>query len=99
MKGKHRMTDYTELIKNLKYLSDTVRYPFVKKLHAGILMKEAADAIERLQKERDAAVKDLQEADNCNYCKYRERAGMEEPCCWCDVDEGEDKWEWRGVDE
>ena len=42
------MNDYKELIDNLKYLSDTVRYPIVNELHAGSLMEDAADAIEQL---------------------------------------------------
>lgn len=89
------MTDYTELIKNLKYLSDTARYPFVKKLHAGILMKEAADAIEQLVKERDSSVEDLKLSalrgiSVCRLCKNIKLCDdVNFPC----------KWEWRGADE
>ena len=54
--------------------------------------------IEQLVKKRDAAIADLHESDNCDYCKYRELPDLEEPCFCCGVDEGENKWEWRGVD-
>lgn len=94
------MTDYKELVDNLKYLADTERYPIVRRypivneLHAGSLMEDAADAIEQLAKERDAAYNDI--SHNCKTCG-KEHGIMD---ALDRLQDGEcDEWEWRGVKE
>lgn len=59
---------------------------------AGVLCKMAADAIETLLAERDAAVKDLakiceENPDVCQYCKHMPCTGKHGRCIG---------WEWRG---
>lgn len=61
---------------------------------------DAADAIEQLIKERDAAVKDI--AHSCRTCRYNNINIKKEPClscnkCWTGKEKS--KWEWRGVQE
>ena len=59
-----------------------------------------ADEVEKLRKERDAAVATLQEAmrpgafDGCSACKHGMINPKEEPCASCEVGSN---WEWRGV--
>ena len=59
-----------------------------------------ADEIEKLRKERDAAVATLEEAmspgafDGCSICKYNSFDGTREPCSSCSCGSN---WEWRGV--
>lgn len=60
----------------------------------------AADKIEKLRKERDAAVTTLQEVmrgavlDGCPICKHAMSALMKDPCSRC---MNGSNWEWRGV--
>ena len=60
----------------------------------------AADEIEKLRRERDAAVATLQEAmrpgafDGCSACKHGMINPKEEPCASCEVGSN---WEWRGA--
>lgn len=60
----------------------------------------AADEIEKLRKERDAAVTTLQEVmrgaepRGCSICKHTMSDLMKEPCSCC-MDGS--NWEWRGV--
>lgn len=59
----------------------------------------AADEIEKLRKERDAAVADIQgvmrnAADTCYRCKHRFGDSSAECCIDC---EDGSNWEWRGV--
>lgn len=53
---------------------------------------DAADVIEQLTKERDAAVSDLKEAMPCRACKHL--ADLE----YCKNCYLENHWEWRGID-
>lgn len=59
-----------------------------------------ADEVEKLRKERDAAVATLEEAmspgafDGCSICKYNSFDGTREPCSSCSCGSN---WEWRGV--
>lgn len=58
-------------------------------------LNEIADALEQLVRERDAAVADLKELADCDYCKYGKGDDCEDTLHdYCTV--GED-WEWRGV--
>lgn len=60
-----------------------------------------SDAVTRLERERDAAVKDLKKMSSdrggarCAVCRYR-KAGSLGPCERCIIS---DSWEWRGVPE
>lgn len=87
------MNDYKELIKELRCFSYVLTNS-----------QKAADAIEQLVRERDAAVKDI--GWNCIKCKHYDEAspnyGYTEECENCGTypwfdDEAESKWEWRGV--
>ncbi len=58
-----------------------------------------ADEVEKLRKERDAAVADIQgvmrnAADTCYRCKHRFGDSAAECCINC---EDGSNWEWRGV--
>ena len=59
-----------------------------------------ADEVEKLRRERDAAVATLEEAmspgafDGCSICKYNSFDGTREPCSSCSCGSN---WEWRGV--
>ena len=69
------------------------------------IMLAAAEMLERLMRERDAAVADVKSlcatnyfsGDYCAYCKYREPDGQ----CFHDCTPHSSKWgwEWRGVRE
>lgn len=52
---------------------------------------DAADAIEKLQAERDAAVADLTAAGLCDFCGYWHRSKCKK--------RGKCKFEWRGLKE
>ena len=80
------MNDYKELLAELRKC----------KYCARDIAKYAADAIEQLVKERDAAVKDLKEwCDElcyCEVCKHNSKCSKE----FCKF---ANNWEWRGVQE
>lgn len=81
------MTDYTELIDDLRNGG----------LHGFSIVLKAADAIERLQKERDAAVKDLETCVDdgaCLVCKHYKDYPLKGKCRECFQD-GEHNFEWR----
>lgn len=60
-----------------------------------IMIRDLADAIEQLVRERNAALADLKELADCDYCKYGKGNDCEDTLHdYCTV--GED-WEWRGV--
>lgn len=94
------MNDYKELCASLREEAEAVQaieweIPVCTDNH----IREAADVIEhlsaeveRLIKERDAAVKDLHESETylCDYCKHQ---GDEKHC------ERGCRWEWRGLQE
>lgn len=62
-------------------------------------ISEVADAyekdIEKLERERDAAVADFKKKRDCNTCKYDVRKSFEEPCVDCGF--GHINREWRGL--
>ena len=57
----------------------------------------ALQAIEQLEAERDAAVKDLKTAKRCKVCKHDHIKEMDEPCFSCSCCFGVNNFEWRGV--
>lgn len=65
-------------------------------------MVEAADAIETLLSERDAAVEDLR--GDCKTCTYFDKLNLHEKCVHCKYARGLskpqaawfDRWQWRG---
>ncbi len=65
-------------------------------------IEKAADAIEQLVKERDAAVADLKNIRACKFCKNLSQHIDKEPCNSCLLYvRGRDtnNFEWRGVQE
>lgn len=68
-------------------------------------MFEAANELEQLEsrlaqveRERDAAVHDLEEASFCADCKHFDESVFNEPCSSCVEDTKTKKnWQWRGV--
>ena len=87
------MSDYTELITALRSTESRSKR---------VLLESAADAIEQLVKERDAAIHDLdmavcgQESYPCQYCANYGIApiNVDDVCKTCTDCEN---WEWRGV--
>lgn len=75
------MKDYSELVRSLKHCPADY-----------ILVSEAATAIERLQKERDAALVDV--CRSCRNCKYSVKPTGSNRCRKCAA---YDAWEWKGV--
>lgn len=95
------MNDYKELIENLRMAGKSVELadgsfdiylPTVEKCH------NAADAIEQLVKERDAAIANLKSIRACRFCKNEPILLTNEPCNSCAFD-NESKFEWCGVQE
>lgn len=93
------MNDYKGLVDSLRIC---VKYN--KTVDALCNAEFAANAIEQLVRERDAAVKDI--GWNCIKCKHYDEAspnyGYTEECENCGTypwfdDEAESKWEWRGI--
>lgn len=86
------MKDYKDLISELR----TKQSRDNRKL-----LDDAADAIERLQRERNAAVSDLETALDdgiCRSCKKFKDDPFQMECIEC-YPGGENNFEWRGVDE
>lgn len=85
------MEDYKELIERLRTHSEYADLPFSWQNEA---YAKAADAIEQLVKERDAAIADLSKVGECCMCKHYCETGDEDcayvSCC-------DDNFEWRGV--
>lgn len=86
-----------ELVKNLREEAEAVQaiewdIPICTANH----ILEAADAIERLQRERDAAVRDLRDECGCTFCRFGEYEMSELPRRCRDCFHFEN-WEWRGV--
>lgn len=80
--------DYKELIGRLN------AYSAKHQRHGGITA-EAADAIETLLAERDAAVEELH--GRCSKCKHFHSGPLKFPCADCCLEGGtSDHWEWRG---
>ena len=100
------MNDYKELVENLRAAGKSVELadgsfdiyiPTVEKCH------NAADAIEQLVKERDAAVADLKNVKACKFCKNLSPHIDKEPCYSCLLyvigQRCTNNFEWRGVQE
>lgn len=93
------MNDYKELIKELRN-QNCLGCEFwddaqgCASISTCVLFLRAADAIERLVKEGDAAVAELKDAAvfPCRFCKKEHTEN-------CDCYTAHDKWEWRGVKE
>lgn len=81
------MSDYKELISSLRSSAKLQAY-YAHTVAENTNEYKAADAIEQLVKERDAAIADLKELSFCTYCKS---AGTN-----CSACRGE-HWEWRGA--
>lgn len=82
------MNDYKGLVDSLRIC---VKYN--KAVDALCNAEFAADAIEQLVRERDAAVKDLNIARSCLTCK----SNSLDFCAGCDSWASKSNWEWRGV--
>lgn len=91
------MNDYKELIEMLRSMSRAIIREDANDMNIpeeniwdadANALADAADAIEPLVKERDAAVDDI--PHNCTYCKHRKDHD------WC---ERGHRWEWRGARE
>lgn len=59
------------------------------------ILRKAADAMESLQAERDAALKDLRRLGDCDTCLHNKPEGYDGKPCTCCM-RGE-KWQWRGL--
>lgn len=96
------MYDYKELVFNLMFLAKYCHSEY-NDLCVDDELKKAADAIEQLVKERDAAVDEIEH--DCFHCKrsvlYRHLGTYYNDCELCRTGhcKGRDKWEWRGVQE
>lgn len=96
------MNDYKELIRSLRkgHVIGFNDDGFPVMHFPSELEKIAADAIEQLAKERDAAIADLKEYASCDYCKHSNseckefweigECGLHGLC-------GGERFEWRGV--
>lgn len=86
------MNDYKELIAKLTEAANRNS----NSLNTRDACRKAADTIEQLVKERDAAVDDLRISCDCDFCKWLiggDCTDLEHEEC-----HGE-HWEWRGIDE
>lgn len=98
------MNDYKELIAKLRFYADTADDPIYGIcINSPKVMFQAADAIEQLVKERDAAIKDMNTlcstfADICSFCKNDSRNDGD-VCVKCKGTDWLKFWEWRGVKE
>lgn len=88
------MEDYKELIERLNRHIIGDDYFNINSDFASAVV-QAADAIEHLVKERDAAIADLNRARSCITCNSDSLTH----CDGCDFDRTKRKWEWRGVQE
>lgn len=85
--------DYKGLIKQLKHCKS-----YKQKYELQRTMINAAEAIETLLEERNAAVNDLALCASCATCKYNGGA-IKQPCFMCGTimpSKGQTRWEWRG---
>lgn len=82
--------DYKELIDKLRGEAFFIRVNGLDGWSTGF--SRAADVIETLLEERDAAIREI--AKGCDNCKYSDLYAEEEPCRNCHVNFS--KWEWCG---
>lgn len=78
------MNDYKELIEQLN--GACIVKVVMKDMTKADLFARAADAIEQLVKERDAAINDISISESCLTCNHKN----------CHAVHG-CEWEWRGV--
>lgn len=88
------MNDYKELIECLKIRSEYNRDGGFWNEAVANDIDRAIDAIEQLVKERDAAIADLKESADCQFCKFYD---AEEVDCIAKNCRCGEEWEWRGV--
>lgn len=81
--------DYRELIKTLRRYKLKHRFSFLRRME---ILDTAADAIETLLVERDAAMADLR-LRTCSVCRHKDVDMSDEPCRYC---YRKNKFEWRG---
>ena len=98
------MNDYKELVKYLREEADaaqSIAIEFNIPISAENHSREAADVIEQLVKERDAAVMDLKAYSDCGNCKHNTYDNLRNGFCReCSVvHKTKYKWQWRGVQE
>lgn len=87
------MSDFKELISNLLFLAKYCHEEY-NELFVDNELKKAADAIEQLVRERDAAIADLTLVGSCVICKHQDYFYHGVRCG--DV---KCRFEWRGVRE
>lgn len=95
------MSDYKNLIKRLRVAVEVFEAKGCELQITHETCTEIADAMERLTKERDAAIAQI--CQRCDNCKYMD-AKIGEPCINCSTYRDgsnfiKSKWEWRGVTE
>ena len=98
------MNDYKELVKYLREEADAVQsiaIEFNIPISAENHSRQAADAIEQLVRERDAAAMDLKAYSDCDNCKHSTYDNLRNGFCReCSVvHKTKYKWQWRGVTE
>ena len=94
------MNNYKELVKYLRDEAEAVQaieweIPICTSNH----INQAADVIEQLVKERDAAVMDLKAYSDCDNCKHNTYDNLGNGFCReCSVvHKTKYKWQWRGA--
>lgn len=96
-----RFQSYADAIEMLLETVEAMKHPHIKiQIDCEELtIKEVCDKIERLKKERYKAVKMVHELANelgtCTGCKRLNKECSDVYICECD---GEDHWEWEGLD-
>ena len=92
------MTDYKKLCASLREEAEAVKaiewdIPICTQTH----ILEAAEAIEKIVRERDAAVDSLRKSfGNCFYCKYNDPVTHR---CKSTPEQAGKCWEWKGVED
>ena len=60
-------------------------------------LRQAAEALEEAERERDAAVRDIEIHDGCEACKHADLLETDSPCRECLASsEWFPLWQWRG---
>lgn len=88
--------NYKELIEKIRKVKSGLLEDGASK--CATVCENAADAIETLLAERDAAVKIISRGEKrCRACIYNDHGIHDFPCCHCRETGGmTDYWEWRG---
>lgn len=88
------MNEYNELVARLRAIGERLKFDKTSCVYL------AANAIEQLVIERDAALADLRDQRVCEVCKYLNTRIDDDPCYSCMVSlarKPEKGFEWRGV--